>query len=90
MNQYIINTVYKGIGIGVILIVTITTIVGIVKMWNQIRNQKDIEQKMEYTNNISPLEFTMSCIVLIGYIVGKVWIHYKIEGTNENNTKDNK
>jgi len=45
---------------------------------------------MEYTNNINPLEFTMSCIVLIGYIVGKVWIHYKIEGTNENNTKDNK
>ena len=43
MNQYIINTVYKGIGIGVILIVTITTIVGIVKMWNQIRNIKDTE-----------------------------------------------
>jgi len=43
MNQQIINTVYKGIGIGVILIVTITTIVGIVKMWNQIQNQKDIE-----------------------------------------------
>jgi len=45
---------------------------------------------MEYTNNINPLEFTMSCIVLIGYIVGKVWIHYKVEQTNENNTKDNK
>jgi len=43
MNQQIINTVYKGIGIVVILIVTITTIVGIVKMWNQIQNQKDIE-----------------------------------------------
>ena len=40
MNQYIIDTIYKGVGIGVILIVTITTIVGTVKMWNQI-NQKD-------------------------------------------------
>jgi hypothetical protein len=46
---------------------------------------------MEYTNNINPLEFTMSCIVCIGYIVGKVWMYYKIEGTNDNetNTKDN-
>ena len=40
MNQQIINTIYKGVGIVVILIVTITTIVGIVKMWNQI-NKKD-------------------------------------------------
>ena len=43
MNQQIINTIYKGVGIVVILIVTITTIVGIVKMWNQIRNIKDTE-----------------------------------------------
>ncbi len=43
MNQQIINTIYKGIGIGVILIVTISTIVGIVKMWNQIRNINDTE-----------------------------------------------
>jgi hypothetical protein len=43
MNQQIINTIYKGVGIVVILIVTITTIVGIVKMWNQIRNIKDKE-----------------------------------------------
>ena len=42
---------------------------------------------MEYTNNINPLEFTMSCIVLIGYIVGKVWIHYKVE---DNPNKENK
>lgn len=40
---------------------------------------------MEYTN-INPIEFTMSCIVCIGYIVGKVWIHYKVEDTM--NTKD--
>ena len=38
---------------------------------------------MEYTNTINPLEFTMSCIVCIGYIVGKVWMYYKIEGTND-------
>ena len=38
---------------------------------------------MEYTNTIDPLEFTMSCIVCIGYIVGKVWMYYKIEGTND-------
>ena len=43
MNQQIINTIYKGVGIVVILIVTISTIIGIVKMWNQIRNQKDKE-----------------------------------------------
>ena len=43
---------------------------------------------MEYTNNIDPLEFTMSCIVLIGYIVGKVWMHYKVEQTNDNETNN--
>jgi len=43
MNQQIINTIYKGVGLVVILIVTISTIVGIVKMWNQIRNIKDTE-----------------------------------------------
>ena len=43
MNQQIIDTIYKGVGIVVILIVTISTIIGIVKMWNQIRNIKDQE-----------------------------------------------
>ena len=42
---------------------------------------------MEYTNNIDPLEFTMSCIVCIGYIVGKLWIHYKVK---DNPNKENK
>ena len=41
---------------------------------------------MEYTNTL--LEFTMSCIVLIGYIVGKLWIYYKVEDTP--NIKDTK
>jgi hypothetical protein len=36
--------------------------------------------------SIDPLEFTMSCIVLIGYIVGKVWMYYRVEQTNENET----
>jgi hypothetical protein len=31
----------------------------------------------------------MTCIVLIGYIVGKVWIHYKVD-TNDTQTKKNK
>lgn len=35
---------------------------------------------MEYTN-IGYWELGMSCIVLIGYIVGKLWIHYKVEQT---------
>ena len=38
---------------------------------------------MEYTNTIGPLEFTMSCIVCIGYIVGKVWMYYRVEQTND-------
>jgi hypothetical protein len=42
---------------------------------------------MEYTNTIY-WELGMSCIVLIGYIVGKVWIHYKVEdNTNTKKTK---
>ena len=33
--------------------------------------------------SIEPFEFTMACIVLIGYIVGKVWMYH-------NHTKDKK
>jgi hypothetical protein len=36
---------------------------------------------MEYTN-INPIELGLACIVCIGYIMGKVWIHYKVD-TNE-------
>ena len=42
---------------------------------------------MEYTNTIDPLEFTMTCIVLIGYIVGKVWMYYKIDTNDKENNK---
>ena len=43
-----------------------------------------------YNTTITPVELGLSCIVLIGYIVGKVWMYYKIEGTNdkENNKQD--
>jgi hypothetical protein len=37
---------------------------------------------MEYIN-ITYWELGMSCIVLIGYIWGKVWIHYKVGDANE-------
>jgi hypothetical protein len=39
-------------------------------------------------NDINPIELGMACIVCIGYIVGKVWIHYKVEHTT--NTKETK
>ena len=45
---------------------------------------------MEYTNNIDPLEIGMSCIVLIGYIVGKVWMYYRIEDTQTKENNNNK
>ena len=43
---------------------------------------------MEYINT-TYWELGMSCIVLIGYIVGKVWIYYKVED-NPNKSKKSK
>ena len=43
---------------------------------------------MESINNIDPIELGLSCIVLIGYIVGKVWMYYRIE--NPTNKQTNK
>ena len=40
-----------------------------------------------FNTTITPVELGMSCIVLIGYIWGKVWIHYKVE---DNPNKENK
>jgi hypothetical protein len=40
-------------------------------------------------DNTTYWELGMTCIVLIGYIVGKVWIHYKVD-TNDTQTKKNK
>ena len=41
MNQYIIDTIYKGIGIGLMGLVIVVGIVGFIKMYKGIRNQKD-------------------------------------------------
>ena len=41
---------------------------------------------MEYTN-IGYWELGMSCIVLIGYIVGKVWMYYRIDSEDTKGTK---
>lgn len=42
-----------------------------------------------YNTTITPWELGMSCIVLIGYIWGKVWIYYKPDNETKkpNNTK---
>jgi hypothetical protein len=37
---------------------------------------------------ITPVELGLSCIVLIGYIVGKVWMYYRVEQTNDNETNN--
>ena len=41
---------------------------------------------MESTNNIDPLELTMTCIVFLMYIVGKVWMYYRIENPTKKQT----
>ena len=38
-------------------------------------------------DNTTYWELGMSCIVLIGYIVGKVWIHYKVDTNDTPTTK---
>ena len=42
---------------------------------------------MESINNIDGIELGLACIVLIGYIVGKVWMYYRIETPNKENKK---
>ena len=42
---------------------------------------------MEYGNNPDGIELTISSIVLIIYIWGKVWLYYKVE---QNPNKENK
>ena len=42
---------------------------------------------MESINNIDGIELGLSCIVLIGYIVGKVWMYHRIESPNKENKK---
>jgi hypothetical protein len=38
--------------------------------------------------NIEEYELGMASIVFILYIVGKVWMYYKVEQTNDNETND--
>ena len=38
--------------------------------------------------SIEGYELGIACIVLSGYIVGKLWMYYKVEQTNENETND--
>lgn len=40
--------------------------------------------------SIDPFEFTMACIVCIGYIVGKVWMYYRIDSKDTKESKPNK
>ena len=40
-----------------------------------------------YNITITPVELGLSCIVLIGYIVGKVWMYYKIDTNDKENNK---
>ena len=84
MNQQIIDIGYMIVSIGLMGMVVLVGIVGIVKVLRDIRNIK--EQDME-SNTMG--ELGMSCIVLIGYIWGKVWIHYKPDG-NDIPNKENK
>jgi hypothetical protein len=41
-------------------------------------------------DNTTYWELGMSCIVLIGYIVGKLWIYYKPDGNDIYNKKNTK
>ena len=83
----IIDTMYMIGGMGIILLTISVGMIGIIKVWREINKLKDTEEQMEYTNP-TYWELGMSCIVLIGYIVGKVWIHYKVE--DNPNTKGTK
>jgi hypothetical protein len=42
---------------------------------------------MESTNNIDPFELGMTVIVFLMYIVGKVWMYYRIENPNPDTKK---
>jgi hypothetical protein len=42
---------------------------------------------MESINNIDPFELGMVGIVFFMYIVGKVWMYYRIETPNKENPK---
>jgi len=41
-------------------------------------------------DTISPWESAMACIVLIGYISGKVWMYYRIDSKDTKEYNKNK
>ena len=41
MNQIITNTLYKIVGIGLMICTIGIGVIGFIKMWKQLRNQKD-------------------------------------------------
>ena len=45
---------------------------------------------MEYTNNIDTFELGMTGIVFLMYIVGKVWMYYRIEDIPNKENKNKK
>jgi hypothetical protein len=40
--------------------------------------------------SIDPFEFTMACIVCIGYISGKLWMYYSIDTKDTKPKRDKK
>jgi hypothetical protein len=37
-------------------------------------------------DTISPFEFTMACIVCIGYISGKLWMYYTLDSREQSSS----
>jgi len=38
-------------------------------------------------NEINPIDLGIACIVLVGYISGKLWMYYRIENAPNKNKK---
>ena len=38
-------------------------------------------------NEINPIDLGIACIVLVGYISGKLWMYYRIEDKDKKKTK---
>lgn len=39
------------------------------------------------SNELNPIDLGISCIVLVGYISGKLWMYYSIGSKDTNDTK---
>ena len=86
MGQLITDILYMGLGIFIMGFIVVTGIVGIMRVLRDIRNIKDNEQRMEYTNTIDMgWDIGITFVVFTLYIVGKVWIYHKFY---KNDNKD--